>query len=84
MRAYRSLATLSGLAQARSRPRDPEQPEHAPTQSSPAGAPDWSRVGAGGAVAGDDRAHKNFNAVAHLYHGNSNRASVAWEAGLRR
>ena len=29
-------------------------------------------------------AHSNFTAVAHLFHGNSNSSSVAWEAGLRR
>ena len=43
-----------------------------------------SAAGTRGAVTNPARAQANFTAVAHLYHANSNRSSVAWEAGLRR
>lgn len=39
---------------------------------------------AGGRRSDGERSQANFTAVAHLYHANSNRSSVAWEAGLRR
>ena len=41
-----------------------------------------SSYGSSGPAA--DPAQRNFTAVAHLFHSNSNRSSVAWEAGLRR
>ena len=42
------------------------------------------RSGGGTRGAATNPAQSNFTAVAHLYHANSNRSSVAWEAGLRR